>query len=74
MTYAESMAALTAKRRQMAELQLEMRALQAGVEPDVVQDYVLDGWEGPVRLSGRGKADQVCRSIRANQALRLSAT
>ena len=28
-----------------------MRALQAKVEPQVVDDYVLDGWDGPVRLS-----------------------
>jgi predicted dithiol-disulfide oxidoreductase (DUF899 family) len=51
MTYAESMAGLTAKRQRMAELQLEMRALQAKIEPQEVRDYVLDGWDGPVRLS-----------------------
>ena len=28
-----------------------MRALQAAVEPQEVQDYVLAGWDGPVRLS-----------------------
>ena len=51
MTYAESMAALHAKRKEMATLQVEMRALQAKVEPEAVRDYVLDGWDGPVRLS-----------------------
>lgn len=51
MTYAETMSALNAKREQIAALQGEMRALQAKVEPQVVQDYVLAGWDGPVRLS-----------------------
>jgi predicted dithiol-disulfide oxidoreductase (DUF899 family) len=51
MTYADTMAAMNAKRKQIEALQGEMRALQAKVEPEVVQDYVLDGWDGPVRLS-----------------------
>jgi len=51
MTYADTMAALNAKRRELATLKDEMRALQAGIEPQVVEDYVLDGWDGPVRLS-----------------------
>jgi predicted dithiol-disulfide oxidoreductase (DUF899 family) len=51
MTYADTMAALNAKRREIETLQAEMRSLQAAVEPEVVQDYVLEGWDGPVRLS-----------------------
>jgi predicted dithiol-disulfide oxidoreductase (DUF899 family) len=51
MTYAETMAALNSRREQIAALQGEMRALQAGVEPQAVEDYVLAGWNGPVRLS-----------------------
>jgi predicted dithiol-disulfide oxidoreductase (DUF899 family) len=51
MTYAETMTALNAKRAEIAAIQTEMRALQAKVEPQVVDDYVLDGWDGPVRLS-----------------------
>ena len=51
MTYAETMATLDTKREEIAVLRREMRALQAKIEPQVVQDYVLDGWDGPVRLS-----------------------
>jgi predicted dithiol-disulfide oxidoreductase (DUF899 family) len=51
MTYADTMAALNAKRAEIAAIQKEMRAIQAGVEPEVVADHVLDGWDGPVRLS-----------------------
>jgi predicted dithiol-disulfide oxidoreductase (DUF899 family) len=51
MTYAESMAAMDAKRKQITALHDELRAMQATVEPQAVQDYVLDGWDGPVRLS-----------------------
>lgn len=51
MTYAETMAALNAKRKQIEAIQTEMRSIQAAVEPQVVEDYVLDGWDGPVRLS-----------------------
>ena len=51
MTYAETMATLDTKREEIAVLRREMRALQAKVEPQVVRDYVLDGWDGPVRLS-----------------------
>ena len=51
MSYAETMAALNAKRREITALQNEMRALQAQVEPHEVADYVLAGWDGPVRLS-----------------------
>jgi predicted dithiol-disulfide oxidoreductase (DUF899 family) len=51
MTYADTMAALQAKRNEITAIQAEMRALQAKVEPEVVEDYELDGWDGPARLS-----------------------
>jgi len=51
MSYADTMAALNAKRTQIEAIQAEMRELQAGVEPQEVADYVLAGWNGPVRLS-----------------------
>jgi len=51
MSYAETKTAMDAKRQQIAALQGEMRALQAAVEPEVVADYELQGWDGPARLS-----------------------
>jgi predicted dithiol-disulfide oxidoreductase (DUF899 family) len=51
MDYAQTMTAMNAKREEIAALRGEMRALQAAIEPEVVQDYVLEGWDGPVRLS-----------------------
>lgn len=51
MTYAESMAAMAAKRAEIAALQTQLRDLQAEATPQAVEDYVLDGWDGPVRLS-----------------------
>jgi predicted dithiol-disulfide oxidoreductase (DUF899 family) len=51
MTYAETMAALNAKRAEITAVRAEMRELLAEVEPETVKDYVLDGWNGPVRLS-----------------------
>ena len=51
MTYADTMAAMNAKRRQIAALQREMRSLQAAVEPQGVEDHVVAAWNGPVRLS-----------------------
>jgi predicted dithiol-disulfide oxidoreductase (DUF899 family) len=42
---------MAVKRAQIAALQGEMRALQNAVEPEVVADYQLVGWDGPVRLS-----------------------
>lgn len=51
MNYADTKAALNEKRHQVEALQAEMRAIQGQVEPEEVQDYILDGWEGPVRLS-----------------------
>ncbi len=51
MTYADTMAALRDRRDRITALREEMRALQARIEPQELQDYVLTGWSGPVRLS-----------------------
>jgi predicted dithiol-disulfide oxidoreductase (DUF899 family) len=51
MSYAETMSAIDAKRREIGALREEMRALQAAVEPEPVADYTFDGWNGPVRLA-----------------------
>jgi predicted dithiol-disulfide oxidoreductase (DUF899 family) len=51
MSYADGISALEAKRAQITTLRAELRALQETVEPQAVQDYVLQGWNGPVRLS-----------------------
>jgi predicted dithiol-disulfide oxidoreductase (DUF899 family) len=51
MSYADTMAALNARRAQIASLRSEMRELQAAIAPQPVQDYLLAGWDGPVRLS-----------------------
>jgi predicted dithiol-disulfide oxidoreductase (DUF899 family) len=51
MTYAQTMAALDAKRKEIGALQAEMRALQAKIEPQPVEDVTFDGWDGEVRLS-----------------------
>lgn len=51
MNYAETRAALEAKRAEIAGIRTEMRALQAAAHPQDVADYVFSGWEGPVRLS-----------------------
>ena len=59
MSYADTMAAMNAKREKIAALRKDLRALQESVEPQVVEDYVLAGWDGPVRLSAlfAGKRD-----------------
>ena len=51
MTYVQTMAAMNAKRAEITALQAELRTLQGQAEPQVVEDYLLDGWDGPVRLS-----------------------
>ena len=51
MSYADTMTALADRRRRIAALREEMRALQGTVEPQPVQDYLLAGWDGPVQLS-----------------------
>ena len=43
MSYAETMSAIDAKRREIGALREEMRALQAAVEPEPVADYTFDG-------------------------------
>jgi predicted dithiol-disulfide oxidoreductase (DUF899 family) len=50
-TYAQSISDLNAKREQIEALRREMRAIQAGIEPEAVTDYVFAGWSGPVKLS-----------------------
>ncbi|HZZ90622.1 MAG TPA: DUF899 family protein, partial [Caulobacteraceae bacterium] len=61
MTYADTMSALAQKRAQIAALREEMRSLQARVEPQEVQDYLVSGWDGPVKLSDLfgGKRDLI---------------
>ena len=51
MSYADTMSAIGAKRREIDALRREMRTLQAAIEPEPVADYTLQGWDGPVRLS-----------------------
>ena len=51
MTYAETMTAMKAKRAEITALRGEIRTLQAKAPRQEVQDYVLAGWDGPVRLS-----------------------
>ena len=51
MTYADTMAAMNAKRAQIGVARAEIRALQAKAPRQEVADYVLAGWDGPVLLS-----------------------
>jgi predicted dithiol-disulfide oxidoreductase (DUF899 family) len=51
MPYADTIAALKTKRREIDVLRAEMRELQGAIEPVPVADYELTGWDGPVRLS-----------------------
>jgi predicted dithiol-disulfide oxidoreductase (DUF899 family) len=51
MNYADTKAALEAKRAEIAAIRNEMREIQGGVEPQAIADYELAGWDGPVRLS-----------------------
>jgi predicted dithiol-disulfide oxidoreductase (DUF899 family) len=51
MSYADTMAAIRARRAEIAALRGQLRELQAAVEPQAVEDYQLAGWDGPVRLS-----------------------
>ena len=51
MTYSDTIVALKTKRQQIETLHEDMRRLQASIEPEVVADYELAGWNGPVRLS-----------------------
>jgi len=51
MSYADTAVRLADYRRQIDALREQMRALQAAREPQDVEDYVLAGAAGPVRLS-----------------------
>jgi predicted dithiol-disulfide oxidoreductase (DUF899 family) len=51
MTYADTMTALKSKRHALLALHDEIRELQQAVEPQTVEDYLFEGWSGPVRLS-----------------------
>ena len=51
MQYRETTERLIAYRREIAALREKMREAQAGVEPEEVADYTLNGAAGPVRLS-----------------------
>jgi predicted dithiol-disulfide oxidoreductase (DUF899 family) len=51
MTYADTMSTLKAKRETLLTLHEEIRALQKTVEPQPVEDYTFQGWDGAVKLS-----------------------
>ncbi len=51
MSYRADMARVAAYRGQIAELRTKMRAVQASIEPEAVQDYGFGTPEGKVRLS-----------------------
>ncbi len=51
MAYAETINSLNEYRRQVGELHGKMRELQAGIEPQPVQDYEFATQAGPVQLS-----------------------
>jgi predicted dithiol-disulfide oxidoreductase (DUF899 family) len=51
MPYRETSERLAGYRREIGALREKMRALQETVEPEEVDDYVLTGADGPVRLS-----------------------
>jgi predicted dithiol-disulfide oxidoreductase (DUF899 family) len=61
MNYLDSRAAITAKREEIMALQAELRAMQTEAAPEPVEDHVLTGWDGPVRLSElfAGKRDLI---------------
>jgi predicted dithiol-disulfide oxidoreductase (DUF899 family) len=51
MDYRETHARLVAHREEIAAIRRRMRSLQAGVEPQPVDDYAFQGEQGRVRLS-----------------------
>ena len=51
MAYTETIQQLNAARRRILEIRAEMRELQAGIEPESVEDYAFETTDGPVRLS-----------------------
>lgn len=51
MSYRDTVVQLNDYRRRIAGIRSEMRALQAGIEPESVQDYVFETLDGKVALS-----------------------
>ncbi|MCP5433152.1 MAG: DUF899 family protein [Alphaproteobacteria bacterium] len=51
MKYRDSVVKLADYRRQIGAIRADMRKVQAEIEPEAVEDYVLQGRDGPVRLS-----------------------
>lgn len=51
MAYTDTISQLNDARRRILEIRAEMRELQAGIEPEPVEDYELGALDGPVRLS-----------------------
>ena len=52
MMYQEGRSRLSHLREKITEIRGEMRALQADLQPHPVEDYLFDGADGEVRLSG----------------------
>ena len=51
MAYTETIQQLNDARRRILEIRAEMRELQAGIEPESIEDYAFETTDGPVRLS-----------------------
>jgi len=51
MAYTDTIRRLNDARRRIGEIRAEMRELQAGIEPEQVDDYEFDTLDEPVRLS-----------------------
>lgn len=51
MAYTDTIRELNDARRRIHEIRAEMRELQAGIEPEQVEDYEFGTSDGPVRLS-----------------------
>jgi len=51
MAYTDTIQRLNDARRRILEIRAEMRELQAGIEPEQVEDYEFGTTDGPVRLS-----------------------
>lgn len=52
MSYVETQAALRRQRARIEDLRKELRALQASVEPQPVEDYAFETWAGDTPLRG----------------------
>lgn len=59
MNYSDGASQLKMLRQRIAETRRDMQALQATIEPEVVEDYIFTDLRGPLRLSElfRGKQD-----------------